>query len=135
MLNPIELNQISVQGQTIEDEFPLTWVEPEDGINIGFANIGSAWNNDQGGVSLPVAILPTNIHPRMSVQRSCFTVHGKCKRPLSSQVSKDSGIVREYRIDPNARHQMRSDLQLLGISHSTVFPDLIGLAQELRELY
>jgi hypothetical protein len=30
---------------------------------------------------------------------------------------------------------MRRDLRLLGISHSTMFPDLDGLAKELGELY
>jgi hypothetical protein len=69
----------------------------------------------------------------MSVQRSCFTVHGKWKTPLSSQVSND--IVRAYWIDPQARKSLRDDLRLLGISYSTIFPDLDGLARELSDLY
>ena len=89
---------------------------------------------DEGpGVELPVAVLPTNIHPRMSVQRSCFTVHGKNRASLAALVSAD--LLKRYAINPDAKDQMRGDLRLLGIDHSTVFPDLKGLADELSERF
>ena len=69
MLNPTELNQLSVSPGRVpigSNEFPLTWVDPRPKeINIGFINICGAWENDAQGVSLPVAIRPTNIDPRM----------------------------------------------------------------------
>ncbi len=135
MLNPIEINRLSVSlgHESSGSEFPLTWHNPPDGtINIGSVNIRGAWENDAPGVRLPVAVQPTNIHPRMSVQRSCFTVQGKDKTSLALHVPKH---VRRYAIDQASRHEMRNDLQMLGISHSTVFPDLNGLTKELAELY
>ena len=101
-------------------------------FNIGLINIRGAWENNEPGVDLPVAVQPTNIHPRMSVQRSCFTVQGKDKRSLLLQVPE---LLQCYEIAADARSQIQSDLRLLGISHSTVFPDLDGLAKELAELY
>jgi hypothetical protein len=68
----------------------------------------------------------------MSVQRSCFTVQGRDKRSLADQVP---SLLKSYEIEPNERGRMRKDLRLLGISESTVWPDLDGLARELRELY
>lgn len=135
MLNPIEINRLSVSPKYVSSgsEFPLTWHNPPDGtINIGSVNIRGAWENDAPGVSLPVAVQPTNIHPRMSVQRSCFTVQGKDKGSLALRVAQH---VRRYAIDPTSRREMRNDLQMLGISHSTVFPDFDGLTKELAELY
>jgi hypothetical protein len=132
MLNPFDLNSLSVPPGTVVEEFPLTWHRPQCGINIGSENIDGAWEGDRRGVELPVAVQPTNIHPRMSVQRSCFTVHGKDKRSLVHQVPQ---LLTRYEINPTERDSMRKVLHLLGISHSTVWPDLEGLARELGELY
>jgi FRG domain-containing protein len=135
MLNPIELNRRSVSdnAELVGDEFPLTWFNPcGKRINIGSINIRAAWEYNAPGVDLPVAVQPTNIHPRMSVQRSCFTVQGKDKRSLALQAPE---LLRCYEIYPEVRSQLRENLRLLGISHSTVFPDLDGLAKELTELY
>jgi hypothetical protein len=81
-------------------------------------------------VPLPVAIWPTSIHPRMSVQRSCFTVHGLNKSSLVDQVPQ---LLTKYEIEPTERAAMKKDLYVLGISPSTVKPDLDGLAEELKE--
>jgi FRG domain len=135
MLNPTRLNSLSLTpGTPISTEFPLTWLNST--ANIGAMNIGSAWTNDSNGTDLPVAVLPTNIHHRMSVQRSCFTVQGKNKTSLSTQVASSSPtVVQSYSISPANRDMIRADLRLLGIDHSTIFPDLDGLARELSELY
>jgi hypothetical protein len=130
MLPPFALNQKS--DENAGEEFPLTWFRPEQGINIGSTNIGGAWTKDRDGVPLPVAVQPTNIHPRMSVQRSCFTVHGKDKGSVVNQVPT---LLKRYDIEPSNRNAMWKDIRLLGISHSTVWPDLDGLARELRKLY
>ena len=135
MLNPIALNRLSLTSNDppVGGDFPLTWFQPENGINIGVENIRGAWQLDGPGLKYPVAIHPTNIHPRMSVQRSCFTVHGKCKASLKEMVP--AADLRQYPVDPQVVARLRSDLRILGISHSTVFPDLDGLAKDLAELY
>ena len=134
MLNPIKLNELSVTpGQApTGSAFPLTWVDAGFGVNIGSINIRGAWESDTKGTALPVAIPPTNIHPRMSVQRSCFTIQGTNKTSLAEQVPT---LLKRYDIDPSDRLVLEKDLRLLGISHSAVWPDLDGLAKELGELY
>jgi len=136
MLNPLELNRLSVDAdrQAVTTEFPLTWFSPTDGrTNIGSINVQGAWENDAVGTDRPVAVQATNTHPRMSVQRSCFTVHGKNKASLKDQVPPQ--YLKRYVIDPGNKPQLRRDLTLLGIGHSTVFPDLDGLARESRERF
>ncbi len=136
MLNPISLNRLSLAPSDAHgdgNDFPLTWVQPESGVNIGAENIHGAWQLDGPGLEYPVAVHPTNIHPRMSVQRSCFTVHGKRKASLKEMLPAADLI--QFVIDPKVIPQMRNDLRLLGITHATVFPDLEGLAKDLAELF
>src|SRR5262249_684348 len=82
------------------------------------------------GSEFPIAIRPTNIHPRMSVQRSGFTVHGKNKSSLIDQVPQ---VLTRYDIDPKDRVVMQHHFYLIRISHSTGWPDLDGLAKELGD--
>lgn len=138
MLNPLELNKLSVSdkdGKKIidRDEFPLTWVSPPCGVNIGSESINAAWERRASRVDLPVAIVPTFAHGRMSAQRSCFTVHGRKEQPLNHLVLPD--VVKRYKIEPSAAIRLQRDLRMLGIMRATAFPDLDGLTGELASLY
>jgi hypothetical protein len=134
MLNPLELNQRSYDpslGQV--REFPLVWHDPGGKLNPAVENLGGAWENDTRGGQLPVAIHPTYVHPRLRSQRSCFTIHGKRKDGLDKLVPQS--ILRCCIVDPASRQSMIDDLALLGITESVVFPDLDGLAAELKERF
>lgn len=136
MLDPISLNNSSLEKDKQRDDyvFPLTWFRPPDGsVNLGSINIQGAWETDKPGVPKPVAILPTNIHPRMSVQKSCFTIHGKIKKPLTQMIRPP--ILVKYTLHKNNIEAMRHDVLKMGITHSILFPDLDGLAKELRDTY
>lgn len=113
--------------------FPPELVVP---TNIGSRNIRDAWESEREevGTELPVAIIPTNIHPRMSVQKSCFTIHGRRRVPITRLV-RGQGILKKYRISKRSVDSILADLRLLGVSHSTLFPDLGGLAEELGMIY
>jgi hypothetical protein len=138
MLDPIKLDQYVISPLTSQnaaqfDEFPLTWVRPEPpAYNIGNENIRGAWENNKG-IELPVAVHPTYLHPRMSAQRSVFTVHGTKILPLDQLVP--SYLLARFEILPRARQHIIRDLAILGIQEATVFPDLDGLARELASLY
>jgi len=80
-----------------------------------------------------VAVHPTYIHPRMSAQRSVFTVHGSIKEPISNIIPHD--LLRKFEIIPQFIPQLLEDLHILGIHDSTAFPDLDGLSDELEALY
>ncbi|MGA2504477.1 MAG: FRG domain-containing protein [Anaerolineales bacterium] len=99
--------------------------------NIGNLNIRGAWENNIVGTNIPVAVYPTYIHPRMSSQKSCFTIHGLKHSCLSELVS--SSILKKYTISVNSVAQMREDLHIMGISRTSIFPDLDNLAKELSE--
>lgn len=135
MLDPIRLNTLSVTDKPLNIYgFPLTWFDPPGkNKNIGVENIKGAWELGYDGIDLPVAVHPTYLHPRMSAQRSVFTVHGAKKVPLGSLVPED--ILRKFIIDQNAISMIVKDLRMLGINESTAFPDLDGLSRELSGLY
>src|ERR1700730_19282468 len=66
MLNPLELNETAGISSTPNPmrEFPLVWLQPTTGINPAFENLRGAWELDQPGVQLPVAVYPTYVHVR-----------------------------------------------------------------------
>jgi len=46
-----------------------------------------------------------------------------------------AAILKRYEIEPTEQVAIRNELRRLGISHSTIWPDLEGLAKELGDLY
>ncbi len=119
-----------------ENEFPVTWIN-----GFSNANIRGAWESDKSSVSLPLAIHPTNIHPRLSVQKSCFTIHGKVKIPLNDLLVRlspkylEKCILSKFIIDATKIKGMLEDLRMMGISKSVLFPDLDGLASDLSKMF
>ena len=101
--------------------------------NLGNFNIRGAWELDKVGTDLPVAIHPTNVHVRMHTQKSCFTVQGKKKESLSNLV--DSRILKKYIVSSDFIIAMSNDLRMIGVTHTSIFPDLDHLARELSETF
>jgi len=137
MLNPLDLNDLSykVRPTSRPREFPLPWHNPGlPDLNPAFENLRGAWEQNTHGVRLPVAIYPTYVHPRLRGQRSCFTIHGKNTRGLSSLLA-GKPILKRYLVKPAFRKSMQSELAVLGITDSVVFPDIDGLASELKERF
>jgi len=133
MLNPLELNEFAGISSAANQmrEFPLIWLQrPPPNINPAFENLRGAWELDQPGVQLPIAVYPTYVHARLRAQRSCFTIHGKRKQGLNT-LAPDS-ILKRYAVDPASRQAMIKELRTLGITDSVAFPDLDGLAKELK---
>jgi hypothetical protein len=137
VLEPGALNRLSPPHT---DDFPLTWEDPDDPKAIG--NIRLAWGDtserNTQAVALPVAVFPPYIHARLSVQRSCFTIHGRSPDSLLTQLRPidPSPLVARISLPTTEgeRISMLQDLRLLGMSGTTMFPDLQGLAAELGNL-
>jgi FRG domain len=102
--------------------------------NNGAVNFRRAWGATDEGTDLPIAVHGTSIHPRITAQKGCFTIHGKQKRPLSDLIS-DPRILRQYQIDAKALDSIRFDLRMAGVTYSTMYPDLDGLAVDLRSWF
>ena len=115
------------------DKYPKHYLKQGLHGNIGLMNIRGAWEKDTIGTRLPVAILPTYVHNRMNTQKSCFTIQGLNKKSLCNQV--DSSIIKKYVIDQDNVEEMRNDLRILGITNTSVFPDLDNLSKDLSEIF
>jgi hypothetical protein len=131
MLNPFRLNELAT-GEALEPpNYPLSWV------GGGYENIRLAWENRSSdlGFDLPVAIPATCQDQRMIAQRSCFTIHGRflisLQKLLQEQRKDISDCLIEYRIARKACAQITFELSYLGISASTIFPDLDHLSADL----
>jgi len=73
-------------------------------------------------------------HERIVAQRGLFTVHGRSTEPLEVQIQ-DELILRKFEIPAEAILHARQWLRLAGIDHYSVFPDLEGLAENLKATY
>ena len=87
----------------------------------------------------PVAIDPTFVAQRMLVQHSHFTLHGSDTRGIDEMLTQAglgaSLLQVTLNFDEGDIDFHRLQLALLGISETTIFPDLEGLARELRFEY
>jgi hypothetical protein len=87
----------------------------------------------------PVAILPPYSDPRITAQRSCFTLFGKRTRGFVKDgkliVCPACGqrIFHRLVIDGHERKRLRRELARIGIASGKVYPGLDGLAKEIAE--
>ena len=87
----------------------------------------------------PIALDPTLSAQRMLVQHSHFTLHGHDTRSLD-EMSAELGLERNLvklviNADEDDIDYLRQALTWLGVTETSVFPDLEGLARELRAEY
>lgn len=77
------------------------------------------------------AISPLRHHPRVFTQRSGFTVHDDIATPLE-EIYRD--VVKKIAIPSDAIEGAQEFLRLAGVSEFSLFPDLDGLAREIKLL-
>jgi hypothetical protein len=80
----------------------------------------------------PVALYPPHRNARLSAQRGFFTIHGTDTRPLE-QIA--PSLLWAFDLDPKAVTDIRDQLELCGINEYSLFPDLEGLARQLKKRY
>lgn len=87
----------------------------------------------------PVALDPTFLAQRMLVQHSHFTLHGCDPRGLEEMVEElrlQNGLFRVViEGDASDIRGLRQSVGVMGITQTTIFPDLGGLARELSLEY
>jgi hypothetical protein len=140
MIHPVELNRLT---DARIDGFPNTWTSG----NTANENIRLAFHPRLERAQMmraerlrpsryPLAVLPSNVDTRVAVQRSCFTVYGKDERDLEEMLRTNAlmtnGYLRKYTIPRSKAPTILGELQAMGISFSSIYPDLGGLAAELR---
>jgi len=151
MINPVALNHISLginedldkdKLKSNEDCFPNTWTPKRrsyENIRLAFKH-PSEKQEEYSPSEKPIAIQLTYCHPRMSAQKGCFTVHGTNENGFEEIFNERSKLVTEnylkkYIIFRKSVPQIYEELKTLGITPSSIFPDLYGLAKELEERF
>ncbi len=151
MINPIALNLFSLQKnielnqdtlKKFKDAFPNTWTKNSPALE----NIRLAFRHPDEGfcgykpTELPLAIQLTFCHSRMSAQKGCFTVYGIKEDDFETLFNNEhelvtKGYFKKYIFDSKQRDSIYKELQNMGITHSSVYPDLIGLSNELKDRF
>jgi hypothetical protein len=95
----------------------------------------------------PIAVDPPFVAQRLMVQRSHFTLHGRDRRPLeeipqirwarTARGRRRSTLVKVAinAVDRDEIGHLRWQLQLCGVTPTSIFPDMEGLARELVQEY
>jgi hypothetical protein len=89
----------------------------------------------------PVAVRPPHGTERIVAQRGMFTLHGYDPEDLDTFV-KQTALTKKKQIglekisiDGSKKTTLMKELYMAGISHSTVFPEIEGLAKEIGFRY
>jgi hypothetical protein len=84
---------------------------------------------------LPISIDPPYIARRVAVQRSHFTIFGYERTGLMELWKKQDARLLKIVIAKEAAPRLRADLTTLGLTDTSIFPDLRGLAYEVTRYY
>ena len=139
ILNPHVLNWVSLGGSILpgtgKDEVVGTGtaIDPEWATK----NIKAAFSHNSYAHNGPISIHNYYVHIRMQVQTSRFLVFGSDHRPLE-EYFKNTDLFRYWfmvrlTIDRESASSIAQELRKMGITRSTLFPDLEGLAMDLCE--
>lgn len=92
-----------------------------------------------GSFNMPVPLFPYYSAPRIGAQRGAFTLHGfspeeaLVKIALKQKSDGEIPFLQGIMVQPTLREQIRADLlAAYGCGEFTFFPDLDGLARELK---
>lgn len=150
VLHPYKLNKFSNVNC-----FPNTWSshDAKDGTNkvinsnpglehlrLGF-HPRSEWDKriNLKIVEYPIAVHSNYFDLRILSQRSCFTIHGTIEKDFASLFEDTILVIDNYLlkfiIPRKFASQLLDELNSMGISKSTVYPDLEHLALDLKERF
>ncbi len=92
-------------------------------------------NNEDLSPKLPMAIDPTHLFGRVAAQRSRFVIFGKDRDVLWEIARRKAARVALFEIQSKWIRSMKAELRTSGLSRSSIFPDLDGLATELADWF
>lgn len=121
ILNPMELNKYSEKKG-----IPTV---PED--NMGLSYIDNYINKSPFPPRYPIAIKSNCINERVAAQRGMFTVHGDVLQGIEELCP---NAVKRIIISDEAVPEIKEFLEFANINQFTVFPDLHGLSNYIREI-
>lgn len=130
ILNPVAWNRHSLNHQSFEGGV----LTPDDDALKGYKPVPSF----VGMNNYPVALYGAHNSPRIVAQRGSFTIFGQNVEPMED-VYKEQGFPKDSLVkivfDKTVLPELRRSIFRHGITESVVFPDLDGLAREIRRIY
>lgn len=130
VLDPVAWNRHALSFKTFTDgilsqiDQDLSWYKPP----VDCRNM----NNH------PVAMYGAHNSQRIVAQRGVFTVFGKQLKPMEKLYIDDGfpdGSLHSIKINKTVIEKLRKDVTNYGITDSVIFPDLDGLAKEIKREY
>jgi hypothetical protein len=116
VLDPAWLNRQlrrGIQGAMLHD-----WAEAQSYL----PELEDAFSGKAVRATLPAAIEPPHVDPRLAAQSSRFVIYGKTRDLMRTKAA---------RIPKAGIGSLQEDLMHCGITPASVFPDVKGLAQEV----
>jgi GNAT superfamily N-acetyltransferase len=83
---------------------------------------------------LPVAVYPNHSAPRISTQRSCFTIHGSQRDGLDAISEEKNARLLKIIIPGSNVLVVKEQLLVSGVDEVTIFPDTDGLGRSLTTM-
>ncbi|SRR6266568_5589140 len=81
----------------------------------------------------PIALRPATTFPRMVAQLSVFTIHPKPQAGHTvPDILPEADLLVRYIVPAGGKRQLMNDLQALGVSRRTLFPDLDALSKTIE---
>ncbi|MBV4505614.1 FRG domain-containing protein [Pseudomonas sp. BW13M1] len=130
VLNPIQWNQHALRHVSYDGGILLT-IDDEMRAYQPEASVGKMNNH-------PVAIYGVHNSPRIVAQRGVFTVSGQMVEGLDVLYDTHKyprGVLHKIVVPKESIAALRDSLFLYGITESVVYPDLDGLALEIKRFY
>ena len=130
VLNPVSWNRHALSHQSYDGDV----LAPGDGPLKGYKPTESF----AGMTNYPVAIYGAHNSPRIVAQRGVFTIFGQITSPMEQlyeTYSFPTGCLTKFILEASCIGAMREAILRHGVTESVVFPDLDGLAQEIRRTF
>jgi len=101
-------------------------------LTEGYLPVGLKRSNDQN--RFPIAVLPAQSNDRIIAQQGVFTIHGNDRLPLQELAERSGGKIRlaQVVIDDANWPRLWREIERMGISPSSLFPDLDAVAKTVK---
>ncbi len=144
MLDPITLNNATIGEQFIPSfSHPILkeYFINEPILSDDNSLITNYEISRQVAAEYPICVMPTRNSPRSIAQKATFTIHGRNSKALDEIIeetrSNGANRVKLSRIiiDGCSKLNLLKELTKMGITYSVIFPEITGVAEELRMKY
>ncbi len=130
MLDPWWLNKRVVGHSEVIPPAARTGMADEDAKRYG-QWLPKRFDPKASLPGLPAAIYSSHISPRISTQRSCFTVHGARLDGLEQLANESQTRMVKVVVPGSSVRRVKQELVISGIDEITIYPDLDGLGRFL----